>query len=268
MRLSDHYNFSHALRRLRQSSMGDIRRWISTIPAITSAPPSTDIITALCRVCPAITRAHASSVHAEVSTDAEFLCALDVAMQHRRGRKIINLDLYSLLYSVVRLLRPSVVFETGVFDGVSSAMILRAMARNKFGSLISIDLPARVSIPHSTDRMAEASLPPGCDPAWAVPSDLLSRHHLYLGDSKKLLPSLLKEYGEIDIFFHDSLHTYEHQMFEYEAAWPHLIPSGLLISDDVFWSAALHRFCKMKKVAYCNIEGGFGIVRKAMAYSK
>src|SRR4029077_9820456 len=138
MRLSDYYHFAHVLRRLRKASLFDARRWISTIPAIVSAPPRIDVTTSLCRACPAMTRIQASAVQTEISADTEFLCALDLAMQHRRERRVISLDLHSLLYGVVRLLRPSVVVETGVFDGISSAMILRAMARNRFGTLVSI----------------------------------------------------------------------------------------------------------------------------------
>jgi hypothetical protein len=65
----------------------------------------------------------------------------------------------------------------------------------------------------------------------------------------------------LDIFLHDSLHTYQHQFFEYEVAWPYLAQGGLLLSDDIFWSRAFHRFVSKHKLQYLN-AGNFGIVRK------
>jgi hypothetical protein len=53
------------------------------------------------------------------------------------------------------------------------------------------------------------------------------------------------------------------KLFEYEVAWPHLRPTGLLLSDEIFWSAAFYRFCMKQSVRYVNAGvGGFGIVRK------
>ncbi|MBS7618990.1 hypothetical protein KEJ25_10480, partial [Candidatus Bathyarchaeota archaeon] len=38
--------------------------------------------------------------------------------------------------------------------------------------------------------------------------------------SREALPDLLRKLNQIDVFLHDSLHTYEHMSFEYETAWP------------------------------------------------
>ena len=90
--------------------------------------------------------------------------------------------------------------------------------------------------------------------------NLRGRYRLHFGDSRVLLPPLLKQYGKIDIFLHDSLHTFEHQRFEYETAYPHIAQGGLLLSDDIFWSAAFHQFTRKKQVSYVNL-GDFGAVR-------
>src|SRR4029078_12987181 len=74
-----------------------------------------------------------------------------------------------LLYYCVRLRRPAVVVETGVFDGFSSAFILKALADNHHGRLCSIDVPARAPIAASTDKMPFATLPDGADPGWLAP---------------------------------------------------------------------------------------------------
>ena len=261
MRLSDYYEFSDVVGRLRRASAADVWRWVSTLPALLSAPSPIDSVTALCQVFPGTTQSQALALQDELSADKNFFCALDCEMQKRRGRTVVRLGWHTFLYSAVRIVCPKVVLETGVFDGLSSSLILRALERNSAGTLVSIDLPAREMISDATDRMREGALPWHCDPGWIVPERLRERYRLHLGDSKELLPGLLKEYGKLDIFLHDSLHTYQHQFFEYEVAWPHLVRGGLLLSDDIFWSRAFHRFACRQKLQYLN-AGNFGIVRK------
>jgi predicted O-methyltransferase YrrM len=122
------------------------------------------------------------------------------------------------LYHLVRALRPRLVVETGVCYGASSAYILEALEANGKGRLYSIDLG------NTNDE------PPN---DFFVPSRLRSRWNLCLGDAKKLLPPLLTQLGEIDLFHHDSLHTYEHMMWEYETALGGLAPGGVISSHDV-----------------------------------
>jgi predicted O-methyltransferase YrrM len=264
MRLSEYYRLSNGLKRLRHASLDDMRRWVSTLPAVGFAPPPMDVTTAVCQVFPGTTRSQAKALQSELATDDALLSTLDAAMKRRRGHPVRWQDWHPFLYAAVRVSRPNVVLETGVFDGLSSALILRAMERNDAGELISIDLPAHETIAHSTDRMLEGTLPQDCCSGWIVPDFLRSRYHLRLGDSRKLLTAALVQYKRVDIFLHDSLHTYQHQMFEYNAAWPRVKPTGLLLSDDIFWTAAFHRFCKQQGVGYVNAGdvGGFGVVRK------
>ena len=47
------------------------------------------------------------------------------------------------------------------------------------------------------------------------------------------MPRLLAQLGQIDLFHHDSLHTYEHMTWEYETAFPYVAPNGVLSSHDV-----------------------------------
>jgi predicted O-methyltransferase YrrM len=151
--------------------------------------------------------------------------------------------------------------ETGVFDGESSAVILQAMSDNGEGKLVSIDLPAVETIHNSTEHMRETMLPPGCSPGWAIPDFLRARHRLELGDSREILPRILGEFGAIDIFFHDSLHTFDHMSFEYVAAWRALRAGGFLLSDDILWNSAFHTFCRGIGTPLVRI-GGFGAAKK------
>jgi len=73
---------------------------------------------------------------------------------------------------------------------------------------------------------------------------------------------LLSELKQVDIFFHDSLHTYEHMMFEFETVWPHIKENGLIVSDDIYWNNAFIDFAKKVNSQY-TIFDGIGIIKKA-----
>lgn len=192
-----------------------------------------------------------------------FYLALNKNMTEKRHRWVLWDNWHEFLYIVARTMKPQIVVETGVFDGQSSAVILQALNDNHRGTLVSVDLPATVTIEGSTQAMRETTLPPDCRPGWIIPDYLRERHRLLQGDSKELLPQLLREYQPVDIFFHDSLHTCAHQYFEYTTVWPHMAAGGVFLSDDVTWSFAFHKFCRQKKKNYVQLENsGFGVMRK------
>ena len=155
----------------------------------------------------------------------------------------------SALYLLTRLTKPDCVIETGVASGASSAYILRAMHDNARGTLHSIDLPP--------DDLSD-----GKATGWIVPDSLKNRWHLYIGDSKELLKPLLSETGQIDCFLHDSLHTYDHMLWEFRTAWEYLCPGGLLLSHDVGRNRAFFDFMKEKDIRWkeyrvFHVLGGF-----------
>ena len=128
-------------------------------------------------------------------------------------------------YLACRLLEPAVVVETGVAYGVSSAFILRALKENGCGVLHSVDLPP---------------LRRGSERFWgiAVDESLRGRWILHRGSSGRVLPGLLEELGIVDLFVHDSLHTYRNMRREFKLVWPCLRDGGLLVADDVERSRA------------------------------
>lgn len=149
------------------------------------------------------------------------------------------------LYVVVRAARPRVVVETGVASGWSSAHILRALEANGAGELHSIDLP----------NVQEGSvLPPGRAAGWMVPAELRGRWTLHLGDARTLLPEVLAALGRVDLFLHDSDHSYEHMSFELEQALPRLAAGGLLMSDDVHLHPAWDDFCAQHRLRPTRVE--------------
>ena len=123
-------------------------------------------------------------------------------------------------YLACRLLEPAVVVETGVAYGVSSAFILRALEENGRGVLHSVDLPP---------------LRPQYEKFWgiAVDGSPKDRWRLHRGSSRRVLPRLLEEVDTVDIFVHDSLHTYRNMRREFELVWPRLRAGGVILADDV-----------------------------------
>jgi hypothetical protein len=107
--------------------------------------------------------------------------------------------------------------------------------------LYSVDAP---NVTYDAGTYVDAKmLPDGRKPGFVIPPSLLGRWELVVGLSRDVLLPLLKRIGSIDLFFHDSEHTYENQSFEYRVAWRHLKPGGMLISDDVHLNCSFRDFC-------------------------
>lgn len=155
------------------------------------------------------------------------------------------------LYVIIRATKPALVVETGVLHGLSSAVILQALYENEAGSLFSIDLP-------STD------LPEGMRPGWRVPQYLKSRWELKLGKSRNKLEQLLEELGKIDIFLHDSEHTYKNMMWEYTTAWARIKKGGFLLSHDIEVNEAFSEFSSNVRRDYHSLgmKGVLGGIEK------
>ena len=150
-----------------------------------------------------------------------------------RGREVF-------LYLWIRLARPSIVVETGCFTGWDSLLILSALNRNALGHLYTIDLPAREG---AFSQVGTGSgLPNGFEPGFLVPKPLRRRWSLILGDARSELQPLLERVGQVDLFFHDSHHSYTHMMWEYTSIWPFLSGNGIVVSDDISWNTAFLDF--------------------------
>lgn len=176
-----------------------------------------------------------------------------------------------LLYLLVRKYKPEIFIETGVAHGASSAFILCAMHQNKKGHLYSIDKPPydtyvktekdAGSLVHVLEDGQKHVIKDDYMVGDLVPDYLKDRWTLISGDARAELPMLLKKLNKISVFFHDSLHTYEHMMFEYTTAWPYIHQQGFLISHDVLWNAAFKNFCNEVN-ANPSIYYSLGLIRK------
>jgi hypothetical protein len=150
------------------------------------------------------------------------------------------------LYGVVRKRRPAVVVETGVCNGFSTAILLEALRLNSTGRLYSVDLPEMAGDTEGSRQFwsgkGGAVVPPGRPSGWLIPEGLQDRWTLSLGRSSEVLPELLERLGKIDLFIHDSEHSFENQFFEFRLAWQHLRPGGLIAASDINCSEAFTTF--------------------------
>src|ERR1700683_1576694 len=124
------------------------------------------------------------------------------------------------IWCLIRHTRPKKVVETGVAHGVTSRCILEALEKNREGHLWSIDLPP-------VDRFWRSQI------GAAVGDRFLDRWSYIAGSSRRRLPKLLSDLGEIDLFIHDSLHSERNVRFELDQAWAAIGLNGALVVDDV-----------------------------------
>ena len=171
-----------------------------------------------------------------------------------RSLNMISADLYAKKvlnqYALIRALRPSCIVETGIASGVSSAYLLLAIQRNGCGELHSIGLPD------------PRFLPAGKEMGWIVPEWLRGQWRVHNADARVLLPKLLNELSDVSVFIHDSLHTYDHMMWEFQASYPHLPSGGVLIADDALCNSAFEEFAGQMHAAKAQVLHGVGFLCK------
>lgn len=151
------------------------------------------------------------------------------------------------LYTLVRITRPSTVLETGIGNGVSSFIILSALSSNNHGRLISTEVSSRVGAIVGGDEKAR----------WTVQT-------FEPRTSTEEFVHLVEGLDSIDLFMHDSDHSYNHQSMEYTSVLPKMSGNSLITSDDVDYSYAFVDFTEdLKTRAKFLLDGRkvFGAVR-------
>jgi predicted O-methyltransferase YrrM len=131
------------------------------------------------------------------------------------------------LYGLTRWLRPIVLVESGGFIGMSSAFILRALADEKL----------------VTSKLYSIELSEDCEQGALIPEDL--RFSPGFVPMRGRIEDFLKNDQlprSIDMFLHDSSHSYQHMLWEFNQFWPRLRDGGLLVSHDVQMNAAFPEF--------------------------
>ena len=99
-----------------------------------------------------------------------------------------------------------------------------------------------------------------------IPNELRKRWKFNLGKSNDVLEEIFNRIDNVDIFIHDSLHTYKNMMFEFDCAERNLDENGIIISDDVLDNDAFFDFTN-KKGLHNNLikvkdDSGLGLMIK------
>lgn len=134
-------------------------------------------------------------------------------------------------YVLARALKPELVVETGVQDGLGSLVVLRALARNagegRPGRLISVDTLPTVG--------------------WLVPASERHAWQLIIGSSEEVLASALN--GEaVGLFLQDSGGDLALARRELEIVLPHTADGTVLVSQNQ--RPALAALCDERNMPY------------------
>jgi methyltransferase family protein len=145
----------------------------------------------------------------------------------------MRLSQRSLWWAIVRLRKPALVVETGVWYGLGSAVILRALELNAEegheGRLISFD-------PDETG-------------GWLVPHRLHSRWQWVRASTDDALEATL--FGrELDLFIHDTPSDYARERYELQVALRHSAPGAVLLSSNGRNTPALEEICAAEGLPY------------------
>jgi predicted O-methyltransferase YrrM len=176
----------------------------------------------------------------------------------------VNLEDALFLYWLVRRLKPRTILQTGVCNGLSTAFMMLGLVKNgPEGTLRAIDLPPVFDAhdPSWTieDRVYGFVIPEGKTSGWLVPEAYHERLEIWNGNAKDLLPKMVDEVDSIDLFYHDSDHSYNHMIFEFHQAKRKLSKDGLVVADDVAWNASLWDFADECGVPSYNFKGSVGV---------
>lgn len=171
---------------------------------------------------------------AELQGDAELRAAIEAKLVRRADRnRTMPYGRRLGWYAIVRARKPKVVVETGVHDGLGSAVLLRALQRNaeegSDGTLVSFDIHDQVG--------------------WLIPDFVRSRHQLEIGPAPDVFEQALRG-RPVDLFIHDSDHRYEHETAEFEAIGPRAAAHAVLLSDNAHAGTAFRDFCERRGLTF------------------
>jgi hypothetical protein len=125
--------------------------------------------------------------------------------------------LASFLYAYILRVRPRIIVETGVANGITTNVIMRALEQTG-GVLHSFDIDMRCKNVYNGNGN------------WFF-------HHL-ARPFPRSLEKKVAGINNIQLWIHDSNHGYSWQRFEYELAYGKLSKGGMLVSDDIDASPA------------------------------
>lgn len=156
----------------------------------------------------------------------------------------VETNLASYLYAYVMQKKPKVVVETGVANGFSTKILMKALEQT--GGVL-----------HSFDVLNE------CRSAYKGQGNW--NFYLVPKRNQKAFFRNLTTGWDVDLWFHDGDHSFIWQQFEYNLARLRLTNDGVIISDDVDSSEAWIEFCgrsKMENLCVFDSRKIFGLAKK------
>jgi len=131
-------------------------------------------------------------------------------------------------YAIIRAVQPRHVVETGTDKGLGSLVLASALIRNGSGRLTTIDINSSAG--------------------YLIRGRYADVVDVRVGDSLPILAAV----NEVDVFLHDSLHTFDHETREYRAVAPRLADGGLVLSDNAHATPALPQWAEQtgRRFAY------------------
>jgi hypothetical protein len=170
----------------------------------------------------------------ETEDDPELNERLEERLKQRKDRKRTPFFGRRLgWYAIARVLKPKVIVETGIHDGLGSVLLLRALGRNGAegtpGQLISVDIN-----PQS---------------GWLVADRLRAKWQPVFGSTFDVLDDAVRGL-EVGMIVHDSQHTYECELFEFSTAVARAAPTVALVSDNAHATSALRDVCDDLGIEY------------------
>ncbi len=156
-----------------------------------------------------------------------------------------------ILYLIVRLMRPSVIIETGTRSGTSTTYLAKGCRDNGKGRVITIDRTE--------------------DTGYLIPSELEPYITKYEGvDSMEILGKICLEEKNIDMFYHDSDHSCRHFCREISEVLPFMGRDGIIAAHDAVYDEKspspnvvdfFQRFSKKLRCRVFNTGSGLGVIR-------
>jgi len=194
----------------------------------------------------------------------DFIAKLNATYPGEYHSGAISEDDGHFLYYCVRQLKPKVIVQTGTSNGVSCAHLALGLSHVPGNTrFYAVDMPNiyRPDDPEFHKKMVYGVLiPPGKSSGWLIPDRILPRFECMSGDSKKLLPKLLEKVGKVDLFYHDSDHSYDHMWWEFETILPYMNPHGVIIADNIAWSSVTWDWAQKHGLYSFNHRGSQGVV--------
>jgi hypothetical protein len=134
-------------------------------------------------------------------------------------------------YALVRIMKPRVVVETGVADGLGALVITAALIENAKEGTLGRYFGTEINI--------------NC--GWLFREPYSNFGEILFGDSIQSL-ALLED--QIDIFINDSDHSAEYESMEYESIKNKLSPNSFLLSDNSHVTDSLRIFSNKNRRNY------------------